>query len=665
MLASPALTAFIAPSGPALRFAGKTLLAGGIALWLSFRLDLEQPQWALMTVFIVSQPLSGMVVAKGLFRLLGTLVGTSMAVLIMALFAQTPWLFLLVVALWMGLCTAASTLLRNHVSYAFVLSGYTVAIIALPAINVPLQVFDQAVARCTEICLGIVCASVVSATLWPQRVEENLARVARETLDAALQAAANALRGQAREPEGILQLLGRIVAADAQRDHAWFEGHQGQRRALALRTLSRDVLSLLRTARGASRQRQVLSPEAQAQLQPWLDELLALLPRHTPEQLQALRDRLLQASADEALDNDLRYCLARCAVLLIKVEAAETAAAGVASGEFSGDASSGLSWHRDWLMALFYGLRSALALLGIAAFWLASAWPAAVGGMLMAGILCSLFANRDNAVELSMSFLRGILYALLAAIVVDQWLLPQWNGFPLLCMALGVPLFFAALGMAGPPALIGTATTFAIQFITFIAPRNDMHYDFASLLNSAQATVIGVGFAAMVFRLLALPPDWVIRRLGQAMALDLGRLTRYPLDQAESWFGGRMADRLIRLARHYALLPQAMQRRWLDGLLALDMGSELLHLRHCLAGARGVLRKRRQAFLDNLGDLFQAGPAPGREARLDELCDELDAALRSDPGHLDENNRLARAALRQLSNTWRAWCRLEDEHGPG
>jgi hypothetical protein len=78
-----------------------------------------------------------------------------------------------------------------------------------------------------------------------------------------------------------------------------------------------------------------------------------------------------------------------------------------------------------------------------------------------------------------------------------------------------------------------------------------------------------------------------------------------------------------------------------------------------------VLRKRRQAFLDNLGDLFQTGPAPGREARLDELCDELDAALRSDPGHLAENNRLARAALRQLSNTWRAWCRLEDEHGPG
>lgn len=81
---------FLAPSTLALKFAIKTLLAGGLALWCAFRFDLEQPQWALMTVLIVSQPLSGMVVAKGLFRLLGTLVGTAMSVLMIALFAQAP-----------------------------------------------------------------------------------------------------------------------------------------------------------------------------------------------------------------------------------------------------------------------------------------------------------------------------------------------------------------------------------------------------------------------------------------------------------------------------------------------------------------------------------------------------------------------------------------------
>ncbi|MGY2498128.1 FUSC family protein, partial [Klebsiella pneumoniae] len=77
------LLAFLAPSSQAVQFAIKTLLGGGLALWCALRFGLEQPQWALMTAFIVAQPLSGMVVQKGLARLLGTLVGTFMAVVMM------------------------------------------------------------------------------------------------------------------------------------------------------------------------------------------------------------------------------------------------------------------------------------------------------------------------------------------------------------------------------------------------------------------------------------------------------------------------------------------------------------------------------------------------------------------------------------------------------
>ncbi|MCT4906144.1 FUSC family protein, partial [Pseudomonas aeruginosa] len=229
---------FLAPSTLALKFAIKTLLAGGLALWCAFRFDLEQPQWALMTVLIVSQPLSGMVVAKGLFRLLGTLVGTAMSVLMIALFAQAPWLFLLAISLWLGLCTAASTSLRNHVSYAFVLSGYTVAIIGLPAVDQPLLVFEQAVARCTEICLGIICASAVSAILWPQRVEQNLDKQAHTTWLLGMQAARGEIDPRQRQPQGLLNALSKIVEVDAQRDHAWFEGERGRRRAGALALLS-------------------------------------------------------------------------------------------------------------------------------------------------------------------------------------------------------------------------------------------------------------------------------------------------------------------------------------------------------------------------------------------------------------------------------------------
>lgn len=193
------LQALLAPNMRAVQFALKTLLGGGLALWLALRWGLEQPAWALMTAFIVAQPLSGMVVQKGLARLLGTLVGTVMSVLFIGLFAQTPWLFLLALALWLALCTACSTLLRSAWAYAFVLAGYTVAIIALPAVDHPLLVFDQAVARCTEICLGIVCATLTSALLWPLRVEQQLAGQARQAWVSGMQAARASLVGEEQD----------------------------------------------------------------------------------------------------------------------------------------------------------------------------------------------------------------------------------------------------------------------------------------------------------------------------------------------------------------------------------------------------------------------------------------------------------------------------------
>lgn len=189
-----------------------------------------------------------------------------------------------------------------------------------------------------------------------------------------------------------------------------------------------------------------------------------------------------------------------------------------------------------------------------------------------------------------------------------------------------------------------------------------MNYDLAALLNSAQGVLIGVGFAVVIFRLLTLRPGWLTRRLLDATCVDLGRLTRRPLAQAENWFGGRMADRLLRLARHANLLPERERRRWDDGLLALDLGNELIHLRACLEGARGVLRKARDRFLGELGDLLEAGPDDPRGERLERISQPLREALERDVRHDDEASRLARAALAQLLFTWQQWCQQEEVH---
>ncbi|WP_295481372.1 FUSC family protein [uncultured Pseudomonas sp.] len=654
--------ALFAPTGLALKFAVKTLLGGGLALWLALRWGLEQPAWALMTAFIVAQPLSGMVVQKGLARLAGTLVGTFMSVVFIGLFAQTPWLFLLALALWLALCTAASTQLRSAWAYAFVLAGYTVAIIALPAIDHPLQVFDQAVARCTEICLGIVCATLSSALVWPLRVEQQLGDQARQAWRSGLQTASAMLGGEDEARKGLLDILGRVVAIDAQREHAWFEGARGRQRAKAIRGLSQKLMVLLRLSRSVRRQwRQLDSPQA-ARLAPWLEEVRRQLASPELASLLLLRQRIWDAAQDEAISSAEHFCLARLALLLDFAMAATQALLDMEQGRTPKDVSQGLAVHRDLTLALLFGARSALAFLVMSSFWLATAWPSAPGGLVLTCVVCSLFASRENGAQIGLSFLRGILLAIPTAFFVGQILLPQWSSFALLALAMGVPLFFAALGMAHPRTG-PTATAFCLHFIVLVGPANVMHYDVATLLNSALAMLVGVSAAVLAFRLLVLRhPKWLGRRLRSATQSDLVRLTHRDLRGADSWFGGRMADRLMQLARHASELPEVERKRWDDGLLGLDIGDELVHLRMCLAVAQAPLADAERQYLQQLEAVLASGPAPGRGQRLDAPSEVFIEALRGQPS--SDPLRLAIGAVAQLQKSWHQWCRWQEEiHG--
>ncbi|OEO23864.1 fusaric acid resistance protein [Pseudomonas sp. J237] len=653
------LLALFAPRTQAVQFAIKTVLGGLLALWLAMRLGLEEPSWSLMTAFIVAQPLSGMVVQKGLARLVGTLIGTSVSVVFIALFAQTPWLFLGALGLWLALCTAAATMLRSAWSYSFLLSGYTVAIIALPAISVPLTVFDQAVARSTEISLGIVCATLVSAILWPQRVEHQLAQQAQVAWQSGINAARLALNGEVHARRGLLEVLGRLVAVDSQREHAWFEGNRGRQRAAALRVLSRDLLGVLRLARGVARQWRQLSAEQADALQTWRSQVSEVLQQTQVEQFQVLAEKLSKEALEPHWSAEQQFCLERLALLMHRVQTASESLHAVEVGVAPDDAPEPLSWHRDWQTSAVYGARSALAFLLLSAFWIATAWTAASGALLLCAVVCSLFASRDNAAQIGMMFLRGILLAIPVAFVAGELLLPQVTGFPMLCIVMGAPLFFGALGMANPK-IGATATSFCLHFIVLISPQNSMTYDVDYFLNSALAMLIGVGFAVLAFNLVTLRnPVWHGQRLLKAIRADLARLTNRRLVDAENWFGGRMADRLLQLARHYPALPDATRSRWDDGVASLDLGDELIHLRGCLAAAGSGLEAVESDFMACLEEFLLDGPNNGREDALEQAGERLLAAIRSQPSRIEL--RLAQAALLQLRGGWRHWRAIQGE----
>jgi uncharacterized membrane protein YccC len=157
-------------------FAAKTTAAGLLALLVAFAFDLDQPKWALLTVFIIAQPQSGFVLAKGFYRVIGTVVGAAVALLLVSLFAQERVLFLGALAGWIGLCTFASVNGRNFAAYGFVLSGYTAAIVGIPGALDAGNAFFLAVARVTEISLGIMITGAISHLVLPVSLAASLRR---------------------------------------------------------------------------------------------------------------------------------------------------------------------------------------------------------------------------------------------------------------------------------------------------------------------------------------------------------------------------------------------------------------------------------------------------------------------------------------------------------
>src|SRR6478736_9274652 len=151
-------------------FALKTFAASILALVIALAMDLPRPYWAMATVYITSQPLAGATSSKAFFRVLATLIGATMTVVMVPNLVNAPELLCLTIALWVGLCLYLSLLDGTPRSYVFMLSGYTVALIAFPAVSDPGSIFDTALARVEEISLGIICASLVSTVVFPRSV---------------------------------------------------------------------------------------------------------------------------------------------------------------------------------------------------------------------------------------------------------------------------------------------------------------------------------------------------------------------------------------------------------------------------------------------------------------------------------------------------------------
>jgi uncharacterized membrane protein YccC len=147
----------------------KTLMAVASAMGLAMLLQLPQPRVAMTTAVVLMQPLAGMVLAKSVYRLFGTLLGAVAALVLGGVFVQQPEAYMTGLTGWVAVCTALAVRYRHFRWYGFVLAGYTAALIGIPAVNDPNGLLLASLNRAAEVTLGILGSGAVSALVMPLR----------------------------------------------------------------------------------------------------------------------------------------------------------------------------------------------------------------------------------------------------------------------------------------------------------------------------------------------------------------------------------------------------------------------------------------------------------------------------------------------------------------
>src|SRR5262252_1420082 len=152
---SKRLTESLSAYGEPLLFGLRLWASVCLALFVAFWLELDDPFWAGTSAAIVCQPQLGASLRKGWFRMIGTVVGATMIVVLTAFFPQDRVAYLGLLALWCSICAFGATVLRNFASYSAALAGYTAAFVGVGTLGATggtsPDVFMLAITRATDL----------------------------------------------------------------------------------------------------------------------------------------------------------------------------------------------------------------------------------------------------------------------------------------------------------------------------------------------------------------------------------------------------------------------------------------------------------------------------------------------------------------------------------
>ena len=625
----------------------RTFAASMIALYLALLLQLPRPYWAMATVYIVSSPFVGPTSSKALYRAVGTLIGAAGAVFLVPLLVQAPVLLTIAVALWTATLLFLSLHLRTANSYALMLAGYTLPMIALPVVDNPLAVFDIASSRAQEICLGIVCAAVVGAVFWPRRLTPVFVGATGSWFAEAIRYSDTFLARTATA-QSVAGLRASMVTTFNSLEMMIGQlSHEGARpqtvkNAGELRGRMIHLLPVVDALDDALVALEARAPQQAQRLQPLLEQsrewLQASAEDASVARWTALREQLdrLQPSVAE-LDERPGLLLSNALYRLGEWIDLWQDCCSLKHAIAREDLSPWRAVYRHWRLGrltpfldrglMLYSVFSTFtAILAATSLWILLGWADGASAVILAAVACSFFAAMDDPAP---QIYRFFFWTTLSVVFASLYLflvLPNLHDFPMLVLAFAVPFICVGTLTVQPRFYLGTLLTI-VNTASFISIQGAYDADFLAFVNANIAGPVGLLFAFL----------WTLVMRPFGVELAAKRLTRFswreivgmtqPATLAEHRrLGVQMLDRLM---QHLPRLNQTGQ----DGgsaLRDLRVGLNLLDLLAYLPRAAAQPRAQLEKVIAEVGAHFQACLDAGRRLHAPaELLHSMEQARRA------------------------------------
>ena len=547
------------PSAMDVVFAVRSSLAAILSLLIAMGMELDSPQWAPLTVWVVAQSSRGESLAKARWRIAGTVLGCCIGVALIAAFPQASGLFFCCLAVWIGLCCGGATFLESYRAYSLVLTGFTSAIVATGAIAQPDEVFDIAIARGTYIILGVVCEALLAVLFMP-----TLQTQARKRLLDRLNGAFRTVRhvvsdlvsGRA-DAQAQGQVLTDLMAANARIEFDALEMGPRTHAADHAHAALAAMIMVLARARGVA----LLEQKGQAK-----QEESVPLPASLYADYDIARQHI-QACEHPKRGDRFRFKMTS---------------------------------RRHALEAVENGIRSCMGILAGWLVWEVTGWPAGATFISFIALVYGLLATRENPIVASTPFLKGALWCAVAAAIYVFWVMPAVTAPELLIVVLMVAMTIGGLA-ARKPATAGYAFSFNMFLPVLIGPGNQSRFPEDAFFNNAMAFLAAVTFVGWTYRVV-LPfrvdshmqrtARWVERRL-KALAVPSSRVT------VHQWLS-ESASSLVRILRNAQGVPQPVKLAYMQQqFCAMTMGMHIIFLRDAAKDPILPLNARRgiQVFL--------------------------------------------------------------------